>query len=149
MEKTFRPQRSFTTVIILTSYGLTLLMSGILIFSGNSIENLLTPFLIFFCLGSIFPVLALSTRVKIQNGVLSATTFPLFTRAVKISDISKITYLSNYAGMGKGIEVHSQMNNVRVGIGAFGVEQTKEIIRAIMHENRGISLDDQVEKMLT
>jgi hypothetical protein len=50
--------------------------------------------------------------------------------------------------MGHGIEIYSKVSPARISVGAYGDEQTKEILKIIIEVNPRIDLDERARKLL-
>jgi hypothetical protein len=149
----FRPRKDISVIIFVTSYILATFISAIFFFSGNPLENLILPVAIMYTIATTFSLAFSTSKVTIREGAISIRTFFLFTQTADIAQIRSLKYLQNYAGLGEGAEITYQERNganhaMRIGINAYGQQQTKSIVFILQDRNAQIQIDGKLTHML-
>jgi hypothetical protein len=152
MKRVFRPQKSVIVTIVIIAYVIAAIMFLSAVYSGDSMQSLAEAFAIAFGIATAYVISFSLSKVTIKNDVLSTKTFLFSRHSSHISDISSVTYLNNYAGMGEGLVIHYRKQGfnqtMRIGVGAYGKSQSKIILTILRDKNPGIKFDLQTQKLL-
>ena len=152
MERIFRPQKSIVTTIITTTFLLALFLFGIVIYSGNDFQNLIQAAFIIFGFAILFAVAVASSKIVITEDTITVTAMLFVRHKCRISEITSMSYLQNYAGFGEAIVVHylgkHSLRELRMGIGAYGTDQIAKALNILREHNPAIKIDQQSKNIM-